>query len=115
MPTDSWLGEEEFQVRTFMHGAPAWSWTTQGVAVANWGRMEGTDSILAAIPPDIANSVSFAQSEYYWECDAGDVKEEWMFAPRWRARMRRFNAEGLTGSIPIVGSVMGALDGFIIH
>ena len=98
-----------------MHGAPAFAWTTQGVAVANWGRMEGTDSILAAIPPDIANSVSFAQSEYYWECEEGDVKEEWMFAPRWRARMRRFSAESLAGSIPIVGTVMGALDGFIIH
>lgn len=115
VPEDSWLGEEEFQVRTFMHGAPAWTWTTDGVAVANWGRTDGTESILGAIPPDIANSVSFAQAEYYWECDEGDVKEEWMFAPRWRARMRRFNAESLTGSIPIVGAVMGVIDGFIIH
>lgn len=115
VPEDSWLGEEEFQARTFMHGEPAWSWTTEGVAVANWGRTEGTESILGAIPPDIANSVSFAQSEYYWECDNGDVKEEWMFAPRWRARMRRFNAEGLAGSIPIVGGAMGVLDEFIIH
>jgi len=115
VPEDSWLGEEEFQARTFMHGEPAWSWTTEGVAVANWGRTEGTESILGAIPPDIANSVSFAQSEYYWECDNGDVKEEWMFAPRWRARMRRFNAGGLAGSIPIVGGALGVLDEFIIH
>jgi hypothetical protein len=115
VPEDSWLGEEEFQARTFMSGDPLWDWTNEGVAVANWGRTEGTSSLLGAIPASVAAGVAFAQSEYYWECDEGDVKEEWMFAPRWRARMRRFNAEGLTGDIPVVGAVMGFIDDFIIH
>lgn len=112
---DSWLGEEPFQVRAIMHGEPGFTWTTQGVAVANWGRTEGTDSILSAIPPDVANSIGFAQAEYYWECDEGDIKEEWLFAPRWRARLRRFSITSALSSIPYIGSITSLLDGLVIH
>jgi hypothetical protein len=115
VPEESWLGEEEFQVRTLMHGEPMFAWTTQGVAVANWGRMEGTDSYLAMIPPDVANSTAFAQAEYYWEHTEGDVKQEWVFSPRWRARMRRFSLSSAAGSLPLIGPVLSTIDGFIIH
>jgi hypothetical protein len=116
VPEDDWLGEEPFQVRALMQGAPPFGWTVQGVAVANWGRTEGTTSILSNIPPDLANSISLAQAEYYWESEDGDVKQEWMFSPRWRARLRRVSLAGVGGPLGgIISGIATVLDPLMIH
>jgi hypothetical protein len=116
VPEDDWLGEEPFQVRAGMTGAPPFGWTVQGVAVANWGRTEGTTSVLSAIPPSIANSTAIAQAEYYWESEDGDVKQEWMFSPRWRARLRRVSLRGIGGPLGVLLSGVGTvLDPLMIH
>jgi|GEM_PF-709854 hypothetical protein len=116
VPVDAWLGEEPFQVRAGMYGDPPFGWTVQGVAVANWGRTEGTTSILGAIPPELANSISLAQAEYYWESDDGDVKQEWMFSPRWRARLRRVSLRGVGGPLGgLISGIATVLDPLMIH
>jgi len=118
VPEDDWLGEEPFQVRAGMHGAPPFTWTVQGVAVANWGRAEGagTTSFLGGIDPALANSISIAQAEYYWEDRDGDVKQEWMFEPRWRARLRRTRLSGMGGPLGAFMNVIATvLDPVMIH
>ncbi len=116
VPEDDWLGEEPFQVRAGMQGDPPFTWTVEGVAVANWGRTEGTDSILSAIPPNLANSIALAQAEYYWEDEDGDVKQEWMFEPRWRARLRRTTLRGMGGPLGfLINPIATVLDPVLIH
>lgn len=116
IPEDDWLGEEPFQVRALMHGAPPFTWTEQGVAVANWGRMEGTESILSAIPSEYANSISLAQAEFYWEDEDGDVKQEWMFEPRWRARLRRVSLANVGGPLGgLISAFARVIDPVMIH
>jgi hypothetical protein len=116
VPEDDWLGEEPFQVRAGMHGAPPFTWTVEGVAVANWGRSEGTTSFLGGIDPALANSIAIAQAEYYWEDEDGDVKQEWMFEPRWRARLRRTRLNGMGGPLgALVNVIATVLDPVMIH
>lgn len=116
VPEDDWLGEEPFQVRAGMHGEPPFTWTVEGVAVANWGRNEGTTSLLGGIDPELANSIAIAQAEYYWEDEDGDVKQEWMFEPRWRARLRRTSLAGMGGPLgALVNVIATVLDPVMIH
>lgn len=118
IPTDDWLGEEAFQVRAGMRGPPPFTWTVQGVGVANWGDITSSDTqtILTEIPPEFVNSLSIAQAEYYWEDDEGDVRQEWVFEPRWRARLRRVRLSGIGGPLGAVISVIGrVLDPVLIH
>lgn len=116
VPEDDWLGEEPFQIRAGMQGSPPFTWTIEGVGVANWGRTEGTSSILGAIPPNLVNSISIAQAEYYWEDEDGDVKQEWMFEPRWRARLRRTQLEGMGGPLGfLINPIATVLDPVLIH
>lgn len=116
VPEEAWLGEEPFQVRAGMYGAPPFTWTVEGVAVANWGRTDGTESVLASIPPDLANSTAIAQAEYYWESVDGDVKQEWMFSPRWRARLRRVRLGTVGGPLgALIRPIATVLDPLMIH
>jgi hypothetical protein len=84
-----WLGHEEFQYRAFAVGQDptggVWGMSRRGLRIANGGN--------AAVSSPIATlqqfgRFSFAQSEFYY--DSAADKSEWLWRPRWRSRLRRF-------------------------
>jgi len=80
------LGENEFQLRSFMFGDTPFDENEERVAVATWGADSGAGFGYEFL--SFADRFSFAQGEYYYD---GDVeREEWMWNMRWRARLRRF-------------------------
>ena len=113
VPEDSELGEEPFQIRTFMLGASPFSWTRGGVALANWGR--DTDSSISDTL-EYASRISFAQSEYFYDNVNDDPREDFLWHQRWRARLRRFRFGGDMSGCTIPGC--GALETFsamVVH
>lgn len=110
------LGEDEFQIRTLMYGRSPHEWTRGGVALADWGRTDGSGGVMDALEP--LTYVSFAQSEYFYEQpfddDAHD-REEWMWHQRWRARLRRFRLPsgggdgGASEACSVAGDACGSL------
>lgn len=126
VPTDSWLGETEFQNYSLVSGQPPFGWVTNGVAVANWGRTTGTEPNVFGLDVSVVGQLhrlSFADSEYYYEEQDEDpvfpdaagrcVHEEWLWHTRWRARMRRFHAgSSITG---MLGSVLSGVQSVIVH
>ncbi len=107
------LGENDFQIRGVMFGEAPYDDQEERVAIASWGRDSdagGAYSFLKAI-----NSFSFAQAEYFYEGDT--EREEWLWAMRWRARMRRFWLPVNFGSIcpgdldcGLIGRIFGVED-----
>lgn len=91
VPDDSQLGEDPFQIRTLMYGRSPHEWTRGGVALADWGRTDGSGGVMDALEP--LTYISFAQSEYFYEQpfeDDAHEHEEFLWHQRWRARLRRF-------------------------
>jgi hypothetical protein len=100
---DAEMGDDNFQVRSFMHGDHPFQLARDGVAVANWGRTDETsarDRILEQIA-----DWGFAQGEFYFDDDMD--REEWAWHMKWRARLRRFR---LTSSSSIASGAEGIAD-----
>jgi len=128
VPTDSWLGTQNFQSYSIVYGNPPFGWTQGGVAVSNWGRINGTAPNVFGLDVSVVQQLhrlSFADSEYYFEEAEGDcgssfpdsaaegAHQEWLWHTRWRARMRRFHAAGgVTGRL---GSVIQGVLGVVVH
>ncbi|UJR84889.1 hypothetical protein [Sandaracinus amylolyticus] len=92
------LGEERFQLRTFVLGDVSQSQRADaGVRLAAWGQ-EGGGTYSSIM--NVAGRLSFAQAEYmFWhrgEIDGEDTtqRQEWMWHMFWTARMRRFRVGG---------------------
>ncbi|MEM7436577.1 MAG: hypothetical protein AAF436_15575 [Myxococcota bacterium] len=87
--TRVWLGQEEFQYRSYSWGRDPhvgrWQRGELGLRLAQGGRASGRGSTHDA---HAIGRVGFAQAEYYFDGDA--FPEEWMWRQRWRARLRRF-------------------------
>jgi hypothetical protein len=81
------LGDEHFQLRTFMRGEPGYGWTTEGVGVASWGRTSEVEGIYQELQK--LSKFSMAQAEFYYN-EAGVPREEWLWHMKWTARLRKF-------------------------
>lgn len=129
VPTDSWLGDTNFQSYSIVYGNPPFGWVQGGVAIGNWGRTNGTAPNVLGLDISVATQLqrlSFADSEYYFEDSTDDcasssfpdsalscAHQEWLWHTRWRARMRRFHAAtSVTGRL---GSVIQGVLGVIVH
>jgi hypothetical protein len=143
VPTDAWLGDQSFQnyVVDFHTDALPFAWTQQGVQASNWGREGQSAPNVLGIDLHTAGELqrmSIADSEYYYEATMNsddfnyaegddspgitllpdtahrDRRQEWLFHPFWRARMRRFHANtGILGSLG--ASVINEVESVIVH
>jgi len=87
----------------------------RGATMAHWGR--GAGGSLFGTVGSLAN-LGFAQAEYYFEGVAGREipLDEWLYHPRWRARMRRVRLGGARLSVPgIQGINPSQLDPLFVH
>lgn len=87
----------------------------RGATMAHWGRGAG-GSLFGAV--GALGNVGFAQAEYYFEGVAGREipLDEWLYHPRWRARLRRVRLSPLGGAVPGVQGVnLGQLDALFAH
>lgn len=129
VPTDHWLGDTNFQSYSIVYGTPPFGWVQGGVAVSNWGRVNGTAPNVMGLDISVVaqlHRLSFADAEYYFEDSTDDcgsssfpdtalqcAHQEWLWHTRWRARMRRFHAAtSVTGRL---GSVIQGVLGVIVH
>ncbi len=117
VPTDAWLGDQSFQnyVVDFHTGTLPYEWTQRGVQASNWGREGNSAPNVLGLDLSMVGELhrlSLADSEYYYEITEDDAgqdgddplsplyndhtpngrHQEWLWHPRWRARMRRFHA-----------------------
>ncbi len=128
VPTDSWLGETNFQNYSVVYGTPPWGWARDSVAAANWGRLGNSAPQVFGLDVSMVaelHRLSFAQSEYYYEQAEGDcgasipdtaamcAHEEWLWHTRWRARMRRFHVGG--GVAGMLGTVIQGVASVVVH
>jgi hypothetical protein len=82
---DAEMGDDNFQLQTYVRGDPPFSLYEKGVGVAAWGRTdEATDYELM----ETLTHYSYAQAEYYM--DTEDDRDEWLWRLDWRARLRRW-------------------------
>ena len=115
------MGNNEYQVQAYMTGDPNLEWTQEGVAVAAWGEGEGAGATYTSMAG--LSRVSFAQAEFFYDDDESDW-HEWLWHMNWRARLRRWRLEasGAGGLLDACGgacgplsSVVGAIDGVVVH
>ncbi|MEM1414894.1 MAG: hypothetical protein AAGH15_08335 [Myxococcota bacterium] len=109
------LGDEPFQFRAFVQGTAPFDRQTERVeTIATWGRGDdgglGSSAISAL---EAASTLGVAQAEYYYDDD--EPRDEWMWGMKWRARLRRFRTPASCGSIPVVGTFCGLLNGAVVH
>jgi hypothetical protein len=88
------MGDDALQLRVVVGGAFDFALSERGVAIAAWGEEDDGDADgLAALA-----QLAVAQAEYFHEPEPGRAGDagEWLWSPRWRARMRRVRlpAEG---------------------
>lgn len=87
--SDVWLGHEEFQYRAYTigrdPGANRWATGERGIRIAQGGSSKGRTTAYEA---HLLGRIGLAQSEYYF--DGAELKPEWLWKQRWRARLRRF-------------------------
>jgi hypothetical protein len=83
---DAELGDDNFQVRSFMRGDQPFREARDRAAIANWERTDTTSSGDATLE-ELAKW-SFAQGEFYFDDDMDE--EEWLWHMKWRGRLRRF-------------------------
>lgn len=138
VPHGSWLGDHSFQnyVVDYHRGSLPYGWSQQGVQAANWGR-EGSSapSIFGLNLSSVQelHRLSISDAEYYYEQTEDDAsghdwmgptllpdptnrdhREEWLFHPRWRARLRRFHIDtSMLGSLG--SSAIQEVIGVIVH
>ncbi len=87
----------------------------RGATMAHWGR--GAGGALFGSVGNLGN-LGVAQAEYYFEGVQGREipLDEWLYHPRWRARLRRFRLGGTQHAVPGVSGVnLGQLDALFSH
>lgn len=93
------LGDDRFQLRAIMVGAPPFDRNERRVAVATWGDRDAGVSYDAL---EELGRFSIAQAEYYYH-DTDVDRKEWLWSMRWRARLRRTRLpESIRSIIPDV-------------
>lgn len=108
VPPGAVHGGDDFAIRTLISGRSPHEWTRRGVALADWGRSDGSTSFARALEP--VTRISIAQSEYFFEQPFGGGaldREEWLWKQRWRARLRRFRLPSSGGGVDEACSVAG--------
>lgn len=108
---DAEMGDDNFQVRAFMHGDHPFQLARDRVAVANWGR---TDT--ASSRDDTLEQIadwSFAQGEFYFDDDMDE--EEWLWHMKWRARLRRFRFGSSSIDVPTGAEGISDVLDVVVH
>ncbi|RLB56400.1 MAG: hypothetical protein DRJ42_03550 [Deltaproteobacteria bacterium] len=107
---DAKMGDDNFQVRAYMHGDYPFEAAQERVGIAAWGDTDGAASPGESLQ-EIANW-SFAQGEFYFDDDMDE--EEWLWHMMWRARLRRFRLP-LSGSVPGGAGGLSEIIDVVIH
>lgn len=94
---DAEMGDDNFQVRSYMKGNYSFETRQEGVSIANWGRTSGAAAVDGSMK-ELAKW-SFAQAEFYFDDDMDE--REWLWHMMWRARLRRFRLPSSGAGIPI--------------
>lgn len=87
---DCYLGDACFQLRVFMIAQDGkLDGPLQRVRLGNWGReveQNGAETV------ELLSRISAAQAEFYYHDSAAhDLRDDWMWHMRWKARLRRFS------------------------
>ncbi|MDH5491499.1 MAG: hypothetical protein OEY14_06055 [Myxococcales bacterium] len=97
-----YMGDDDFQLRGIAFGDAAPVLGDRGVAIASWGRSDGTPAGFTSALRTMSR-LSIAQAEFYWNQDEahdgglGKGRIEWMWDMAWRARLRRVNFTSTEG------------------
>jgi hypothetical protein len=91
---DATLGDQNFQIRTFVTAEPPADQAQRVLRVSLWGAPEPTGELKAE---QVLGQLGVAQAEYFY--DAADGRGEWMWQMNWRARLTRFRLPSGEGTM----------------
>jgi hypothetical protein len=109
MEDDVELGGEDFQIRALAYGDGVGPGEySKGVHMALFGREpEASVASGAAEVMSFIHRFSVARAEYYFDHDGHTDRKDWLWEPRWTARLRRFRLpnqdQETTGSSEFAG------------
>jgi hypothetical protein len=91
------MGQEPFQLRSFVLSNPLSPAAEMGVRVASWRNDEPGGRVTEW--RDVLSRVGFAQSEAYFEGENAS-RDDMLWEMKWRPRLRRFRMPGQNAGLP---------------